>query len=157
VGRLLPQRAAADGRRAKDDRDEVLERKEEFIRTIGPVFGRLESDYIGQVVERSFKILLRAGALPPPPEVLRGREVGFDYASPVEQARRQIEAAGAARSVELLAPFVEADPAIMDNFDGDAIARDTPEIFGLPQRWLRAREEVESRRAVRLAGAVLAS
>jgi hypothetical protein len=59
--------------------------------------------------------------------------------------------------VELLAPFVEADPAIMDNFDGDAIARDTPEIFGLPQRWLRAREEVDARRAVRLAGAVLAS
>jgi hypothetical protein len=136
---------------------EVLERKEEFIRTIGPVFGRLESDYIGQVVERSFKILLRAGALPAPPEVLRGREVGFDYASPVEQARRQIEAAGAARSVELLAPFVEADPAIMDNFDGDAIARDTPEIFGLPQRWLRAQEEMDARRAVRLAGAVLAS
>jgi hypothetical protein len=52
---------------------------------------------------------------------------------------------------------VEADPAIMDNFDGDAIARDTPEIFGLPQRWLRAQEEMDARRAVRLAGAVLAS
>jgi hypothetical protein len=128
---------------------EVLERKEEFIRTIGPVFGRLESDYIGQVVERSFAILLRAGAFPEPPEALRGQEVAFDYASPVEQARRQIEAAGAARSVELLAPFVQADPGILDNFDGDAIARDTPEIFGLPQRWLRPREEVESRRDAR--------
>ncbi|MEQ8356725.1 MAG: portal protein [Kiloniellaceae bacterium] len=128
---------------------EVLERKEEFIRTIGPVFGRLESDYIGQVVERSFKILLRAGAFPAAPEILKGREVIFDYASPVEQARRQIEAAGAARSVELLAPFVQAEPGILDNFDADAIARDTPEIFGLPQRWLRPREEVAARRAVR--------
>ena len=125
---------------------EVLERKEEFIRTIGPVFGRLESDYIGQVVERSFNILLRAGAFPEPPDILRGQEVVFDYASPVEQARRQIEAAGASRSVELLAPFVQADPSILDNFDGDAIARDTPEIFGMPQRWLRAKEEVDGRR-----------
>ena len=128
---------------------EVLERKEEFIRTIGPVFGRLESDYIGQVVERSFNILLRAGAFPEPPEILRGREVAFDYASPVEQARRQIEAAGAARSVELLAPFVQADPGILDNFDGDAIARDTPAIFGLPQKWLRPKDEVAARRAAR--------
>jgi len=128
---------------------EVLERKEEFIRTIGPVFGRLESDYVGQVVERGFNILLRAGAFPEPPDVLRGQEVVFDYASPVEQARRQIEAAGAARSVELLAPFVRADPAILDNFDGDAIARDTPEIFGLPQRWLRPKEAVDSRREER--------
>ncbi|MEQ9609041.1 MAG: portal protein [Kiloniellaceae bacterium] len=125
---------------------EVLERKEEFIRTIGPVFGRLESDYIGQVVERSFNILLRAGAFPEPPDILRGQEVVFDYASPVEQARRQIEAAGAARSVELLAPFVQADPSILDNFDGDAIARDTPEIFGMPQRWLRPKEAVDGRR-----------
>lgn len=128
---------------------EVLERKEEFIRTIGPVFGRLESDYIGQVVERGFNILLRAGAFPEPPAVLKGQEVVFDYASPVEQARRQIEAAGAARSVELLAPFVQADPAILDNFDGDAIARDTPDIFGLPQRWLRPKEVVEGRREER--------
>lgn len=128
---------------------EVLERKEEFIRTIGPVFGRLESDYVGQVVERGFNILLRAGAFPEPPDVLRGQEVVFDYASPVEQARKQIEAAGAARSVELLAPFVQADPAILDNFDGDAIARDTPEIFGLPQRWLRPKEAVDSRREER--------
>ena len=125
---------------------EVLERKEEFIRTIGPVFGRLESDYIGQVVERAFNILLRSRAFPEPPEALQGREVVFDYASPVEQARRQIEAAGAARSVELLAPFVQADPSILDNFDGDAIARDTPEIFGMPQRWLRPKEEVEGLR-----------
>lgn len=128
---------------------EVLERKEEFIRTIGPVFGRLESDYVGQVVERGFNILLRAGAFPEPPELLKGQEVVFDYASPVEQARRQIEAAGAARSVELLAPFVQADPAILDNFDGDAIARDTPDIFGLPQRWLRPKEMVEERREER--------
>ncbi|WP_420348625.1 portal protein [Pelagibius sp.] len=138
---------------------EVLERKEEFIRTIGPVFGRLESDYIGQVVERSFNILLRAGAFPEAPEILQGREVVFDFASPVEQARRQIEAAGAARSVELLAPFVQADPGILDNFDGDAIARDTPEIFGMPQRWLRPKEAVESlregRQQAQLGGALV--
>ncbi len=128
---------------------EVLERKEEFIRTIGPVFGRLEGDYIGQVVERGFAILLRAGALPPLPPALRGRALRFSYASPVEQARRQIEAAGAGRAIELLAPFVQADPGILDNFDGDAMARDATEIFGLPQRWLRPRAEVEARRAAR--------
>lgn len=128
---------------------EVLERKEEFIRTIGPVFGRLESDYIGQVVERSFMIMLRAGAFPEPPEVLRGQEVIFDYASPVEQARKQIEAAGAARSVELLAPFVQADPSIMDNFDGDEIARDTPDIFGMPQKWLRPEDQRDAMREQR--------
>lgn len=125
---------------------EILERKEEFIRTIGPVFGRLESDYIGQVVERVFNIMKRAGAFPEPPEILAGRELRFDFVSPVQQARKQIEASGAARSIELLAPFIQADPDIMDNFDGDAIARDVPDIFGTPIKWLRSREAVEERR-----------
>ena len=128
---------------------EVLERKEEFIRTIGPVFGRLETDYIGHVVQRVFNIMTRAGHLAPAPEALAGREVRFEYSSPVEQARRQTEAAGAARSIELLSSFISADPGVMDNFDGDEIARDTPDIFGLPSRWLRSKDEVEARRQTR--------
>ena len=125
---------------------EVLERKDEFLRTIGPVFGRLEADYPAVIVERAFGLLDRAGAFPERPERLQGRRLRFSFASPVEQARRQVEAAGAARAVELLAPFVSAQPEIMDHFDGDAIARDTPEIFGLPQRWLRPSETVEGLR-----------
>ena len=128
---------------------EVLERKDEFLRTVGPVFGRLEADYPAVIVERAFGLLDRAGALPPRPERLRGRRLRFTFASPVEQARRQVEAAGAARAVELLAPFVSAQPEIMDHFDGDAIARDTPEVFGLPQAWLRPSDGVESLRAGR--------
>lgn len=54
-----------------------------------------------------------------------------------------------ARSLELLAPFIEFDPSIMDNFDGDEIARDAPEIFGIPQRWLRSRDIIQNMREQR--------
>lgn len=125
---------------------EVLERKEEFIRTIGPTFGRLEADYVATLVERVFHIMFRTGAFPEPPEALRGREVRFEFASPVQQARKQIEAAGAARSFELLAPLAQVQPDIWDHFNGDEIARDAPEIFGMPSRWLRTEEEVQTLR-----------
>ncbi len=128
---------------------EILERKEEFIRTIGPTFGQLEADYIGHIPERAFNIMKRARQFPAAPEILQGREVRFEYRSPVQQAKRQIEAAGVARSMELLAPFVAADPAIMDNFDGDEIARDVPDIFGTPLKWLRPKEQVEGLRESR--------
>ena len=84
---------------------EVLERKEEFLRTMGPVFGRLESDYIGVVAERVFGIEQRAGRLPEPPEALAGRQVRFEFASPLDRARRAIEAAGLSRAMEVLAPL----------------------------------------------------
>lgn len=128
---------------------EVIERKEEFVRTIGPVFGRLEADYMAPMVERAFGILLRQGKFPDPPDELLDQEVRFEFASPVEKVRRQIDTMNAVRTIEMIAPFVQADPAIMDNFNGDEIARDASEFNSMPQRWLRPREDVEEQRALK--------
>jgi len=128
---------------------EILERKEEFIRVIGPVFGRLEADYIGHIVERVFGIMERAGAFPPRPEVLLEQKVTFRFQSPIQQARKQLEIAGLSRSLEMLAPLAEAQPEIMDNFDGDRIARDAPDWSGLPSKWLKTERKVQELRASR--------
>lgn len=122
---------------------EVIERKEEFVRTIGPVFGRLENEYVGPIAERVFGLLLRAGRFPVPPEVLQGRNIRFEYENPVQKVRQQIEALSASRTVEMIAPFVQNNPAVMDNFDDDAIARDTGEFNGMPGRWLRDKDAVQ--------------
>lgn len=128
---------------------EVLERKEEFLRTIGPVMGQLESSYIGQTIERVFGIMLRAGALPPIPEALQGTNVTFEFLSPIQQARKQMEAAGLARSLEFVNPIGAIDPTVYDNFDADEIARDLPDMFSTPQRWLKTRDQVRGIREQR--------
>jgi hypothetical protein len=128
---------------------EILERKEEFIRVIGPVFGRLETDYIGQTVDRAFGIMERAGAFPPRPEVLLEQKITFKFQSPIQQARRQLEIAGMARALEVLEPLRVHQPEIMDNFDGDEITRDAPIWSGMPQKWLRTLEGVEGLRTSR--------
>lgn len=128
---------------------EIIERKEEFIRIIGPVFGRLESDYIGHGTERVFGIMERAGAFPPRPDILLGQKVTFRFQSPIQQARKQLEIAGLSRSMTLIAPLAEVQPEIMDHFDGDAIVRDAPEWGGLPLKWLRTERKVEDIRAGR--------
>jgi hypothetical protein len=128
---------------------EILERKEEFLRTIGPTLGQLEHDYIGAMVTRVFGIMLRAGQFPEPPESLQGRDVRFEFMSPVQQAKRQIEAAGLARGFEFMAPIIELDPTVADNFDGDAVARDMPDAFGWRQKWLRPIAERDALRESR--------
>lgn len=134
---------------------EVLARREEFLRTIGPVFGRLETDYMTRIVERSFSVLrgMRQvgpfGAFSEPPEILKGQEVDFVFASPAEKARRQIEAAGIGRALELLTPFAVNDPAVLDNFDTDEIARDTRDIFDMPHNWIRPEDQVAQLRQQR--------
>jgi hypothetical protein len=130
---------------------EILARKEEYQRTIGPVFGRLEADYIGHVVERVFNIMYRAGQFPPFPELPDDIEVklSFQYLSPIQQARKQTELASLGTAFEVLGPLMELDPTIADNIDGDEIVRDLPEAGGWPQRWLKPKDRVEEIRAQR--------
>ncbi len=132
---------------------EVIERREEFLRIVGPVFGRLEADYTGPLIERCFRLMLRARLLPVLPDVLRGAEVEFDYASPLIRAQKQIEAAGLRKTIEELGPIAQANPAVLENFDADRIVRDAADANGLPVRWLVPEEQVRRRREERAATA----
>jgi len=126
---------------------EVLERKQEFMRTVGPTLGQLEPDGPAVITTRSFSIMQRAGALPPAPESLISG-VSFTYGSTIERVAKQIEAAALPRAIEIMGPLVQANPDMLDHLDTDAIARDVPEAVGLPQRWLRPLAEVERRRGL---------
>lgn len=126
---------------------EVLERKEEFIRVLGPVFGRQETDYVAKIVERTHGIMERTGVFGEVPEALRDQQITFRYQSPIQRARRQLEIAGMSTSLERLAPLAEKQPGILDHFDGDAIARDAPDWAGMPSRWMRTQDDVDALRA----------
>jgi head-to-tail connecting protein len=128
---------------------EVLERKEEFIRVLGPIFGRLETDYIGATAERVFAIMERAGAFPERPDELADIKIGFRFQSPLQQARKALDVAGLNRTLEVTAPLIDLMPELMDNLDGDKVFRDSPQWSGIPSEWLRPEDEVEDIRAGR--------
>ncbi len=128
---------------------EILQRRQEFLRVIGPTFARLETGYIAPIAERVFGILRRAGAFAELPEALRGRRIKFEYASAVQKAQKQIEIAAAVATIDVLAPFAAADPTIMDNFDHDRIARDIAEASDMRPRWIRPIEHVQAMRESR--------
>ena len=135
---------------------EIIERKEEMLRSVGPVFGQLETDYLAVVVERVFGIMFRAGAFPPPPDVLLGQDIDFRFESPILRAKNQIETVGLARQLETLALLMQAQPEMMDNFDGDAIARATPLAGGFPHNWLIPIETRDAKREARAKQAEMA-
>lgn len=121
---------------------EVLQRKEEFIRVLGPVFGRQETDYVAKIVERVHGIMERSGAFGDVPEKLEDREITFRFQSPIQRARRQLEMANMRSALENLAVIAQANPSILDNFDGDKITRDAREWGGVPSKWVRPLEQV---------------
>lgn len=128
---------------------EVIARKEEFIREVGAVFGRLESDYLAPVVEKSFVHLIRMGALDPIPEELIGRDVRFEYTSPIKRVREQAEVAATRLWLQGLEELAQMKPEVMDIPNVDEIARFSAFALDVPAIAVNTREDVETSRAQR--------
>lgn len=122
------------------------ERKQNLI--LGPVHGRLENEFLGPLVDRVFLLLLRNGRLVPP-ESLAGRELRAKYISPISRAQRKGEAEAFALAQQYLAPAIQADSTILDNFDLNRVARDSQDLFGYPQDYLRPEAAVAQMRKKR--------
>ena len=129
---------------------EVMQRKEEFIREIGPVFGRLETDYTAPIVERAFLIMFRAGGFLPVPDSLAGRKIRFRYQSPVKKIRQQVEAAAARMWALELVELEQVRPGALDVLDIDEYARFQAEAGNVPQRIIVSKDRVAEIRMQRL-------
>ena len=132
---------------------EVIQRREEFVREIGAVFGRLESDYTGPLIERSFNMMLRRGSfgdISTIPEELLENGVSFRVASPVEKAKQQIEEATVMAGLEKVMLIGQVKPEIMNRFDWDAIGKFIAKSGDFPQSLTlddNAVEEIEAQQA----------
>jgi hypothetical protein len=135
---------------------EVMVRYEMMQRLLGPTLGRLEAELLNPVIKRTFGIMMRAGAfLPPPPEldqyIGEGGVLDIEYESPIARAQRSGDATAIQSVFEFVAPMMEMQPEILDNFDMDKIVRVLSDVRALPHKVLRAQEDVEAMRAERQA------
>lgn len=128
---------------------EIHARKEEFMREVGPMFGRYETEKTAPENERAFMIMLRAGAFAPIPKALQGRNVGFTYDSPIKRIRQQIEAAAARMWAMEMIELGEVKPEAIDLINVDELGRFAAESLSIPNRIINSRETVESIRAER--------
>lgn len=127
---------------------EAVIRQSEKMRLLGPVLGRMQTEFLSPLIRRVFNILLRAGELPPLPPDIRPRDLEVEYLSPVARAQKQYEAQSLLQMMEYLGPFLQGGDVfrIMDNFETDRIARHAAEMFGTPGDYLRPEEEVQAAR-----------
>ena len=128
---------------------EVVYRREEKLRLLGPVVGRLQRELLGPLIERVYSILDRAGALPPLPEQLDGEALAVRYDSPLAQAQMAARASGAEQLLGALGGLVQLDPSVVDVVDFDKALRLIAEARSAPAAMLRGEEEVAALRAQR--------
>lgn len=117
------------------------------MRVLGPIFGRLQSEFLGPMLNRVFNIMMRDGELPDVPKELAGKALKVTYISPITRQQKQIDAQNFSQAINHLAPLAQVMPQVQEamirHFDIDHIVRDTQERFGYPAKNLKSLEVIE--------------
>jgi hypothetical protein len=132
---------------------EVLERAREKGMLLAPTAGRLQSEFLGPMIEREIDVLARQGLLPQMPPILRdaAAEYRIEYDSPMSRMMRAEKAAGFMRVLGSLSEYakITGDLEPLDHMNFDAATPDMLDINGAPVAWTRSEEEIAARREAR--------
>jgi hypothetical protein len=116
------------------------------MQLMGPMWGRLQNEYLNRIADICFEIMYEQGALPPPPQALlesqEDVDIDVEYEGPLAKAQRsgELEAImGYAQDTAVIAQF---DPRAVDRFDSDEALKIIAEVRGTPAKVVRSDDQV---------------
>jgi head-to-tail connecting protein len=120
---------------------------------LGPIYGRLQAEYLQPLITRCFGLMYRAGVLGQAPQSLQNRSFTIKYISPLARAQKMEDVGAIERLhgnllqlVELGAQGVAAASAAADVVNFDENMRTLIEGLGVPLKNSRTFEEVQQMR-----------
>jgi hypothetical protein len=131
---------------------EVQTRYELMQRLLGPTLGRLQSDYLDPLVQRTFNILYRAGQFDELPSSITADsdgELDIIYTGPLVRAQRADIAQGVSRWVASLAELGEIVPEVLDIPNWDEIGKELGSLEGVPAKLMNSNTQIKALRKKR--------
>ena len=124
---------------------EVNARFDLMQRLLGPVFGRLQTDLLDPLIERTFRILLRAGQLPEMPEMLREVEADLDvdYVGPMARAQKSDQISMITEWTGMMAQLGEVFPEMTVLPEPQAVGRELASAMNVPATIVRSKDQVD--------------
>lgn len=125
---------------------EIRVRQEEKLLVLGPMLERLQVELLDPLIERTFKLMLEAGAIPDPPPEIQGADLRIEYISLLAQSQQAIATGAIERMAGFVGNLLGANPEVADKFDFDQACDEYGEALGVPPRIIRSDEDVEKLR-----------
>ena len=127
---------------------EVQELKGEGLILLSAIMGNMQIEKLSPLVLRTFRTMLRSGALPPPPpELVKASENGMvevELDGPLAQIMKAYhQATGLQQGMSAIAAVMQIFPDEVAQFDGGEIARQFATAQGLPQSCIREQSDVK--------------
>jgi len=126
---------------------EVIELAGEKAAVLGTVMGRINSEFLDPILQKTLILGIRAGRIPPPPkEYIRliGQGLGIDYIGTMAQAQKRLQGTqGITEGLNQLLPLTQFYPDILDVIDSDKLAIALAERNGMPIDLIRPKAEID--------------
>nr|WP_081054094.1 portal protein [Burkholderia vietnamiensis] len=132
---------------------EVHVRVDLIRQLLGPIYGRLQAEYLQPLIARCFGLAYRAGVFPPPPDSLGGQNFAVQYQSPLARAQKLEEVSAIERLMGDVTVIAQVKPEALDNIDGDEAVRLTAKNLGVPDSIVRTSDQVTQYRKQKQADA----
>lgn len=119
---------------------------------LGPIYGRLQAEYLAPLVERCFGLMYRAGLFGMAPESLGGQGLKVKYNNPLSRAQKQEDVSAVERltgnlnGLAVLGQTVPAAAAALDKVDFDAVVDVVVDGLGVPLKVMRDDEQLAAYR-----------
>lgn len=120
---------------------EVVQRTQEKMRLLGPMLGRMQSEFLRPLIDRVFDIMLKRGMFLPAPPELRGRKLDVVYTSPIAKAQSLGEVRALQQLIAMVGPVGQVQPNVYDNFNFDTYARGAGKSLGVPQKYYNTEDQ----------------
>lgn len=125
---------------------EVQDRRDEKLRLLAPIFGRLVAELHGPMIARSYFLLNDHKKIPPAPGMIKNARLKVGYLSPAAMAQSGAKATVISRFLTDLTPMAQIDPGIMDAIDLDKTAQLLATARGVPRICLRSPKDLAALR-----------
>jgi hypothetical protein len=123
---------------------------EQFIRETLPLFEPVQESYNEPLCDGTFEDMLHLGAfgaLDDMPQILHGRDIGWQFDTPITVAAEKALTGAFQAMVQTLVAGAEIKPDVALNADMDQATRDAIDGAGAPAKWLLPVDQVKKAQA----------
>lgn len=129
---------------------EVSERIEQQLELFAPTQGRIQSELFTPLLERSMNLVTDYKNIPPPPKVVeQNPDYDIIYRSKLSLSIQNVQTKGFVKVLNMLAPYIQSKPEMLDNYDFDQAARDMAYAENVPAKWIKPASQVQQERQQR--------
>ena len=115
-----------------------------FRQMMGPIYGRLQAEWLQPLVARVIPLLIENGKIPPVPQELIDDVVNIRFVSPLARSQRYAEVQAMREFEADLMNAAQVNPELMMVYKWDEAQREKSWLLGVPQKFVKTKDEYKA-------------